>query len=78
MPEDKTDETPEETSVETPEETSVEPTDDLNLPISREVYIAALKVELSTASDKAHKAAIIAELDRVSLSRAVAPEKETA
>jgi hypothetical protein len=51
--------------------------DDLNLPISREAYVEGLRTELRQSNDKAHKAAITAELDRVTKRTAVAPKKET-
>lgn len=47
--------------------------DELNLPISREAYAAALKAELLVARDSKHKAEITAELDRILVRTAVAP-----
>lgn len=42
------------------------------------VYIAALKFELETTADPAHKADVLAELSRMGVrSKAVAPKRET-
>jgi hypothetical protein len=43
-----------------------------------DVYIAALGLELETATDPAHKADVLAELARMGVrSRAVAPKRES-
>jgi hypothetical protein len=51
---------------------------DIDYGFSQDVYVAALKVELSLATDKERKAAITAELDKFEKRTAVAPKKETA
>jgi hypothetical protein len=50
----------------------------LNLPVARDAYVLGLETELVFyGEDKARKAAITAELDRVRGGKAVAPKKET-
>jgi hypothetical protein len=51
--------------------------EDLNLPIDRDAYVAALEVELATNTANERRADIQSELDRVRGGKAVQPKKET-